>query len=458
MVVDYLLMGEYRDVDLDEDPCIFPDCGHFLTKSSMDGQMAMAEHYELDEDGCPTAIKGPLSPFSMDGVTVKSCPQCRGSLRSIARYGRIVRRAMLDESTKKFISWSNDQHLKLAERLLKEEQRLENDKLSASEEALRPAELVMKGHIPGQLSQLNKWVGQGRYKSSIKLYMDIWRYQCQVKAEEQPFQKVANFVKHANRNKATGNFRFDDSVIQVRGLLLATELLIKCNIMIVSDFLRLWSGGVSAHANISIDLRDNVKPCRELIRLAQETTRPQLEAAGHVYYAQFCGFTLALARSPPEETSEKTQPPGDLPGSSPPEIEPTNPSARDIFKTKGLDHLRQAKELMADRDWPSKQILETEIAAVETVLEGGVFYKSVTADEMRAVYAAMASEFRGTGHWYMCENGHPFTIGECGMPMEQARCPECAAPVGGQGHVPVAGVRQATEIENLARGVGDMRV
>lgn len=40
-VVDYLLMGEYREIDLDEDPCIFPDCGHFSTKSSMDGQMSL---------------------------------------------------------------------------------------------------------------------------------------------------------------------------------------------------------------------------------------------------------------------------------------------------------------------------------------------------------------------------------------------------------------------------------
>jgi hypothetical protein len=32
------------------------------------------------------------------------------------------------------------------------------------------------------------------------------------------------------------------------------------------------------------------------------------------------------------------------------------------------------------------------------------------------VYAAMAHGFSGTGHWYCCENGGLFTMGECGMP------------------------------------------
>jgi hypothetical protein len=33
-------------------------------------------------------------------------------------------------------------------------------------------------------------------------------------------------------------------------------------------------------------------------------------------------------------------------------------------------------------------------------------------EEKAAVYAAMAHDSRGTGHWYYSENGHPFTIGE----------------------------------------------
>jgi len=63
------------------------------------------------------------------------------------------------------------------------------------------------------------------------------------------------------------------------------------------------------------------------------------------------------------------------------------------------------------------------------MLRDSTFYMPVSNEEKAAVYAAMAHDFRGTGHWYYCENGHPFTIGECGMPMETSQCPQCGSPL-----------------------------
>ncbi|KAI6083768.1 hypothetical protein F4821DRAFT_183973 [Hypoxylon rubiginosum] len=68
-------------------------------------------------------------------------------------------------------------------------------------------------------------------------------------------------------------------------------------------------------------------------------------------------------------------------------------------------------------------------------------YNPVSTDETRAVYTAMAREFSGIGHWYTCINGHPFTVGKCGMPMQQARCPECGEAVGGVRHMFAEGVQ-----------------
>ncbi|KAK3366563.1 hypothetical protein B0H63DRAFT_405475 [Podospora didyma] len=70
----------------------------------------------------------------------------------------------------------------------------------------------------------------------------------------------------------------------------------------------------------------------------------------------------------------------------------------------------------------------------------------------------MRKEFLGTGHWYRCTNGHPFTVGECGMPMEMARCPECGAAVGGQNHAPTEGVRRAEDIDNLEHDFQNLAV
>jgi hypothetical protein len=91
------------------------------------------------------------------------------------------------------------------------------------------------------------------------------------------------------------------------------------------------------------------------------------------------------------------------------------------------------------------------------------FFEPVSADERMAVLAAMQMEFRGTGHWYYCRNGHPvfplytitnvikFTIDRCGMPMEEARCPECGARIGGHNHTLVEGVVRANDLEGEIR-------
>lgn len=76
----------------------------------------------------------------------------------------------------------------------------------------------------------------------------------------------------------------------------------------------------------------------------------------------------------------------------------------------------------------------------------------MTTEEIEAIKKAMLSGPRGiashSGHWYNCVNGHPFAIGECGMPMELARCPECGANIGGQHHQAVQGVTRAEDMEH----------
>lgn len=74
---------------------------------------------------------------------------------------------------------------------------------------------------------------------------------------------------------------------------------------------------------------------------------------------------------------------------------------------------------------------------------------------MTMVVAAMQGEFSGTGHRYRFENGHPFTVGECGMLMQVARCFQCDAPIGGSNHRPAAGVVHASDIE---RDFGSMQI
>ena len=76
--------------------------------------------------------------------------------------------------------------------------------------------------------------------------------------------------------------------------------------------------------------------------------------------------------------------------------------------------------------------------------------------ELREVVQAMQPElgrtYRGNGHWYQCPNGHIYTIGECGGAMEQSRCPECGAAIGGGSHTLVGGNAPAHRVEGLRPG------
>jgi len=51
------------------------------------------------------------------------------------------------------------------------------------------------------------------------------------------------------------------------------------------------------------------------------------------------------------------------------------------------------------------------------------------------------------GHWYKCPNGHIYAIGECGGAMQESRCPECNATIGGTNHSLAQGNAHAGEFD-----------
>jgi hypothetical protein len=437
---------EYREIDLNEEPCIFLDCGHFFTRKNMDGVMDMKTHYAMSDIDIPISILKASLPFSVDEV--KPCPRCRGSLRSIARYGRIVRRGLLDEATKKFISWSNTEYLRLADRLIDEQLRLQNTPILRPDPADRLKKCTAATGRMKQLLLISNWAGRNRYKSILSLWHQISTFAGQVRKEEQPFQRVSDFVRQAVRQRKTdGDFVFGDSHIQVKGQLQATALLLKCDIVVLSDVMEILKDETPSRAEIKLDLSRHMNDCEALAGLARTTKHPRQEVEGHVYFAQFAAFTQALApeTSMPIASAQKA-------GAA---LSPdSDKGGWEALRSTAMGHLAAARGLLVE--YKSTEILKPEIEAAEAMLRGGVFYTQVTQEEMRAVYQAMVREFRGTGHWYTCENDYPFTVGECGMPMETTTCPECGARVGGSNYRPVEGVARAEGIEQLATALDRM--
>ncbi|KAI1439194.1 hypothetical protein GGR50DRAFT_7191 [Xylaria sp. CBS 124048] len=501
-IVDLIMSTEYHEINLDEDPCIFPDCGHIMTKTSMDGVMDLKAHYKMttSDSPDPIALSSSSTPFSMDEIKV--CPTCRGSLRNIARYGRIIRRAALDEATKKFITWSNAEYLKLANQLVNIQSGLETAKEPEKQQRQQQQQQqiqIQRGR--GQnvkrnsrlhaLHTVENWIGdKTRYREAIQFYHRVTQFLRQVRKEEQPLQRVANFVRHASllqkqksassgtgvqsdddsshdNNNNNNIFNDDESIPQMGGELRAMALLLKCEVVILSDFMSVRTQLLQGQGRpeLKIELGPQMTECVKLVELAADAKYPREQVEGHVYFARFSAFARILSSSsssssPNSEGKEEKEETGNKTRKDDEEEKEAERMKAKELKTTALTHLSAARDLVSK--YPPTHIFEREIEAVERLLradgDNEVFYTRVSAEEMRAVYSAMAGEFLGTGHWYRCVNDHPFTIGECGMPMEVARCPECGATVGGTGHVAVEGVAHAGDIEALGRGVGRMGI
>ncbi|KAI1391377.1 uncharacterized protein F4822DRAFT_183775 [Hypoxylon trugodes] len=437
--VDFIMGMQYHEVDLDDDPCIFPDCGHFITMTNMDGIMSMKDYYDMSAEGKPAAIAKSSEPFSMDEV--KACPTCRGSLRSVARYGRIVRRAMLDEATKKFISWSQSEYAKLADKLLDIREGI--SKFSPPQILQQDTKSKKKIFSTSRLKPLGlirEWVGGTRYDEAFRFWNGVNNFIGQVRREEQPLQRVQDFVQHAAKQRAVqGDFVLDETIIQNKAHLLACSLSLRCDALIVTDFMGLRKDLLESRPKIELDFSVQMKDCGIMAERAMTTKHPRQEAEAYIYFAQFCAFSRALTTG--DESSEND----------------SSKVKMEKFKEQGTDYLVAACAIVEKHPAQSKGLM-AEIEVVSKMLRDSVFYEKVSAEEMRAVYRAMQNEFLGTGHWYTCENGHPFTVGECGMPMQEARCPECGAAVGGRNHAPAQGVQHAADIDRLARQMDGMGI
>lgn len=442
-VVDFIMGSQYSEISLDEDPCIFPDCGHFYTCSNMDGVMSMGDHYTLDPEGRPIALAGPSEPFSLDGTKVEVCPTCRGSLRSISRYGRIVRRALLDESTKKFIIWANSQYTELGLQLVGKLDQL--SKIAETTDSVKnltlehAAETILPESRTRLLMKANAIIGDKRYSGLIGLWQQITRFGKLAAVGEQPISKVANFVRFASQSNS---MHFDSEVLQVKGTLQAICLQLQCELAILLDFVRLRQTRHRLQSVYIAGVKQQLRDCEALITLATERDYPKERVHGHLFYVKFCivqrGFSARATTEENPAVTETAKHPASETGDA------------------ASEHITAAEDLVTHVK--SLASLRSEVESTRTMLNNGTFYSQVSKEEMLAIYAAMSTEFRGTGHWYNCVNGHPFTVGECGMPMEEARCPECGEGVGGRDHAPTAGVQRATEMDDLARELGQTRL
>lgn len=72
--------------------------------------------------------------------------------------------------------------------------------------------------------------------------------------------------------------------------------------------------------------------------------------------------------------------------------------------------------------------LQTYLTKLNELLKSSV---AITEKEKVEIVRALNME---KGHWFKCPNGHHYAIGECGGAMEESKCNECGARIGGGNH------------------------
>ncbi|KAJ5188535.1 hypothetical protein N7472_007549 [Penicillium cf. griseofulvum] len=385
----------------------------------MDAQMDMANYYEVDASGKPVSIWVSLAPFSIQDI--KKCATCRGPLRDIARYGRLVRRAILDESAKKLIILLNQDYVPLAQEL----SRLVRELQAADGQGKYPWPPVIEICGPRNqqiqnMAEIVQSTNPGRWNSILDLRKRVDYYRRRVKPEEQPFERVRKMIENA-RHRRTIKINPDDvdNVPQTKGFLQGTALLIRLDIALLVDLLSLVSQGRSSEVTprFELDLQKIKDDCQTLIQQADTYRRLLQQVEGHIFLAHLCALERAHCLTPEKRGS---------------------------ILQHGQAAIQKARDL-CDAHPSQTRGLADEVHSVEKMLRGGTMYTIITNEERMAVISAMAQEFSGTGHWYYCRNGHPFTIGDCGAAREMSRCPECDSPVGGEDSQLAEGVTAAED-------------
>ncbi|EZF12030.1 hypothetical protein H112_06949 [Trichophyton rubrum D6] len=434
--VDFVEMKSYEDIDVNETPIVVLGCGHFFTTESVDCLMDMAGVYEINKNGEFTGLKDistDLAPF------IPLCPDCKYPVRQFAtrRYNRVVNRAVIDEMSRRFLSSGKD-GLQELERQIDE---LKNWQQENRENVINTGATTI-------VSNVNKLLCEGYERSkSLKKAVQIF---CKNFADKcQPAQKLHEATVHAVRRAAMSKVPPDTLLTSLRisdaepaptasrgsQVTMGGQMaLIKTHFLIVDDAFVLSKTLRSKNTLIKLPGQTPDKlatlffqTCKKFIAECETQNLPKLAVEGTLLFASIARSFEAHCRSTKTNIDAATK-----------IVETAEELLEKALKTCQRP-FHNAEGL--------RTLVEQSIRSMKTE-----WYEEITSDEKEAIKAAMLSGPKGiathSGHWYNCSNGHPFAIGDCGMPMELARCPECGASIGGRDHTAVQGVTRATEMED----------
>ena len=187
---------------------------------------------------------------------------------------------MLDEGMKRLISYLNQEYVPLAQELPRVLTALQNrgHHTSAAADVFRTGVSVrIEGSPSRQVSVMSSLVNKRqapRWKDILALRQRITRYRDMVALEEQPINQVRAFVEDARRRKRTsGQFSFDEGILQMKGSIQAASLLLRLDMALLGDFFAMKKSipVVLDRNDLAINLDESRAECRRLVEDATTT-------------------------------------------------------------------------------------------------------------------------------------------------------------------------------------------
>jgi len=102
LVVDYIMMSTYGDINPDKDRIIFLKCGHPMTMESLDNLMQIDQVYVRSRVSAEFVDVVPCDMSRFLSEKRPACPLCRTPIHGVRRYGRILNQHTLSAIMRNF--------------------------------------------------------------------------------------------------------------------------------------------------------------------------------------------------------------------------------------------------------------------------------------------------------------------------------------------------------------------
>ncbi|KAF9349803.1 hypothetical protein BGX26_011932 [Mortierella sp. AD094] len=480
MEVDMIMMASLGETDVDEDPILVLSCGHALTMTTLDGMMDMSRYYEEQVDRA-TSNTLYLAKRTLPGNEVKqvSCPSCRKPIMQLLRYGRRIKDAQLSLRLKKYQIIQENGIADIKDQFDDAEAQINMNhksfmlalsKIQADPCADPPPPESRKlgkfaqesDPFPGSVfwsidetygippEHREEWAKHIRPAGILNKKLNTINKNAAMSPTKQVFEAaVARLYRLQQESRPTDGTDQDKSPDQDAASAMIQKCILKCGLPADGNGGSSYVESLAEKTNALLLVLSEASSAMEAVgpntgwyffvedlrNCCLAYTHLTMKAAVKGHYERRVAYSrvilldtlcdqvrwLGLRPVPDEDEDAKL----------------VRFKAIDTLTESFMKELKVLKahcplgikpECLARADATEKRM----VTAVKTAR--GELNAPLTKAEKLQVFRAMAATLGGSGHWYRCPNGHTYVIGECGMAMEQSRCPECGATVGGGSH------------------------